>query len=81
MSIGNDPFVVFWKGNHHVCARHKEGDEHVMSWDGRQLGDDWMAPAADFLPHLNPEQSLSEATKHSKAARVAAEAFVHRNLA
>jgi hypothetical protein len=81
MSIDDDDqFVVFWAGNHHVCARHKkEGDEHEMPWDGRRLGEDWITPAAAFLPHLDLERSLLEAMKHSEAARAAAEVFVHRS--
>ena len=81
-SNDDDQFVVFWQGDHRVCARHKkEGDEHVISWDRRRLGEDWLTPAAAFLPHLDAEWSLSEAMKHSEAARAAAEAFVHRQTA
>ena len=82
MSTDDDgPFAVFCDGNHVRATHKKDGDEHVMPWDGRQLGEDWITPAAAFLPHLDPEQSLLEAMKHSEAARAAAEEFVHRYLA
>jgi hypothetical protein len=59
-----------------VRVRHSDGDEHVMNWDGCRLGADWIIPAAVFVPHLDPDQSLSRAAKHSVGARRAAETFV-----
>ena len=74
-----DQFAVRSESNgSYVCARHPDGDEHLFCWDGKQLVEDDMTPAAGFLPHLDPECSLSEAVKHSRAAKVAAEKFVRR---
>jgi len=76
MSTDDDQFASRLESNgSYVCARHLDGDEHLFAWDGRQLGEDWMTPTAAFL-RLDPERSLSEARKHSPAARLAAEKFV-----
>jgi hypothetical protein len=75
----DDLLVCSWESNrNYVRVIHRDGDEHVMTWDGKRLGNDWMTPAATFLSYLDPEQSLTEAQKHSPAARTAAERLVRQ---
>jgi hypothetical protein len=71
-------FKIWWESNHSfVGLEYPDGEGHLFPWDGKQLGEDWMTPAAASLP-LDPEHSLSEAVKHSPAARAAAETFAQR---
>jgi hypothetical protein len=72
-------FACSWESNRSfVRVTHRDGDQHVMTWDGKVLGDDWMVPAASFLSFVDGERSLAEADKHSLSARAAAERFVRQ---
>ena len=75
---GNDLFTVVWAGNCYVRVKHEWHEyEFPVSSDRKKVGDCWITPAAAFLPQLDPEQSLSDAVKHSRAARAAAERFLN----
>jgi len=76
----DDPFEVSWAGDHYLIVAHKEGDKHRFRIDGRRIVDEWITPAAAFTKHLDAEQSLSDAKKHSAAARAAAEDFLKRQF-
>lgn len=73
----DDEFKCRWESNHNfVRAIHREGDEHLMAWDGKQLGPDWITPLAGLVTGVEPEHSMAEAQGHSAAARKAAGKFI-----
>jgi hypothetical protein len=77
MSTDEDEFKCRWESNSNfVRAIHRDGDEHLMAWDGRRLGPDWMTPLAALVPVADERRSMTEAQRHSEVARKAAEKFV-----
>lgn len=77
MSTDDKEFKCRWESNRNfVRAVHSHGDEHLMAWDGKQLGPDWMTPLAGLVTGVEPERSLAEAHGHSATARKAAAKFI-----
>jgi hypothetical protein len=77
MSTDDNEFKCRWESDRNfVRAIHSDGDEHLMTWDGKQLGPDWMTPLAGLIPVADENRSMTEAQGHSGAARKAAEKFI-----
>lgn len=73
----DDEFKCRWESNRNfVRAIHRDGDEHLMAWDGKQLGPDWMTPLAALAPTADEQRSMTEAERHSGAAKKAVEEFI-----
>ena len=77
MTTDDDEFRCRWESNsNYVRVIHRDGDEHLMTWDGKRLGPDWMTPLAALVRNVDEEFSIAEAEKHSGPAKRAAERFV-----
>jgi hypothetical protein len=61
MSTHDDEYKCRWESDHNfVRAIHRDGDEHLMTWDGKQLGPDWMTPLAGLMRVADENRSMVE---------------------
>lgn len=77
MSTDDNEFRCHWEsGRNFVRVIHRDGDRHLMTWDGKQLGPDWMTPLVGLIPVADATRSDADAHRHSEGARRAAEKFI-----